>query len=175
MQFFLALKRKKCVFFALFAWKRNTSKSKNNECETKRTKRKIAIPVWSLKVIFKYFDSFSMMPLPLKRHNYSPPPPGTETGEVTGFLSPLPLPPPGTETGGLSPPHPHPHCFPPIDQKTHRNPYRKKPLLCKKVRKTLMLLFCDLLFAMLRILIRDPVPFWPLDLDPGSWIPNSYF
>ncbi len=23
--------------------------------------------------------------------------------------------------------------------------------------------------------IRDPVPFWPLDLDPGSRIPNPYF
>jgi hypothetical protein len=43
--FLFALKRKKWFFFALFACKRNTSKSENNESETKRTKRKIAIPV----------------------------------------------------------------------------------------------------------------------------------
>ena len=43
--FLFALKRKKWVFFALFACKQNTSKSENNESETKRTKRKIAILV----------------------------------------------------------------------------------------------------------------------------------
>ncbi len=37
--------KKMFFFLALFACKRNTSKSENNESETKRTKRKIAIPV----------------------------------------------------------------------------------------------------------------------------------
>jgi predicted solute-binding protein len=35
----------KQFFFALFACKRNTPKRENNGSETKRTKRKIAIPV----------------------------------------------------------------------------------------------------------------------------------
>jgi hypothetical protein len=43
--FLFASKRKKMFFFALFACKRNNSKSENNESKTKRTKRKIAIPV----------------------------------------------------------------------------------------------------------------------------------
>jgi hypothetical protein len=46
--FVLALKQKKCVFFALFACKRNTQNNNKNESEIsqkRKEKRKITIPV----------------------------------------------------------------------------------------------------------------------------------
>ena len=56
--FVLALKRKKVIFFALFAIKRNTPDSEKNISEMsqkRKEKRKITIPVKVLRSLSKYF------------------------------------------------------------------------------------------------------------------------